>query len=276
MEQYDRELIDPVTGMAEAVARSAVMAAGDLVANGFGNWAELSWKPNREPVTEVDLAANEAAVKVIEEAFPDHNIVTEEAPASRKGSDFTWILDPIDGTVNYTAGIPTFCVSLALAWRGMPVLAAMYHPMLRELITARKGFGARLNGVPAKAGIKKELKSAIIGTDHGRDPSTCQRTLGLVSHLCRSAWTIRILGSAALGLAYVGIGRLDLYFHYRLNPWDFAAGWLIATEGGAIASNWGEPLTTENPTGIVAANPALTEEFLQLANSQGLGQTGCA
>lgn len=179
--------------------------------------------------------------------FPDHSIIGEEGIRGNPNSEYRWVVDPLDGTVNYTYGIPHFCTSIALQRRPAtgPVAAAMggyetvlgaiYDPIRDEMFTAEKGKGAHRNGQPIRASARAELEDAILSVGFAKSADTIERGLRVYQTLIRRVRKIRTLGSAALDLSYVAAGRIEGYLENYIGLWDVAAGILLVTEaGGAI------------------------------------------
>ena len=173
---------------------------------------------------------------VLAERFPDHDILAEELGATnttRTPSRFRWVFDPLDGTTNYAHGLPIFCSSLALEIDGRSEVGAIYDPTRRELFTAERGHGARLNGTPLRASATADLIDALLVTGFPYDVH--QQTGDLVAlfgEFLGRARAVRRLGSAALDLCYVASGRLDGFWEQHLKPWDVSAGALMIEEAG--------------------------------------------
>lgn len=190
-------------------------------------------------VTEADLQSEKIILKIIRDQFPDHHIVSEESYAAESVEHpAVWIIDPLDGTNNFSNGLPLYCVSIAFAVAGRVEVATIYDPLRDELFTAVRGQGARLNSTPISVSSRHQLDQAIVCTGFYYDRGVLMRaTLRAIETLFVSGVRgIRRLGSAALDLAWVACGRLDAFFEYQLAPWDYAAGWLLVTEAGGVCS----------------------------------------
>jgi myo-inositol-1(or 4)-monophosphatase len=217
-------------------------------------------------VTEVDLECERMCRAVLAERFPDHDILAEELGATtsaRTPSRFQWVFDPLDGTTNYAHGLPIFCSSLALEIDGRPEAAAIYDPTRRELFTAEREQGARLNGEPLRVSTTVQLIDALLVTGF---PYTVQKSAGdlvaLFGEFLGRARAVRRLGSAALDMCYVAAGRFDGFWEQHLNHWDVSAGALLIEEaGGRITGIDGAPFDAAAGH-LVASNDQLHAQIL--------------
>jgi len=215
-------------------------------------------------VTEVDQAAEAAIIDVLLKAYPDHAILAEES-GTRGQSEYTWIIDPLDGTTNFIHGFPQYAVSIALRHRNLVTQAVVYDPTRNELFTATRGRGAFLNERRMRVSRRTKLSESLIGTgfpfrqlEHLDD---YVRTFKLITE---NTCGIRRPGAAALDLAYVAAGRLDGFWERGLSAWDMAAGSLLILEAGGLVSNFdGEPGFLEDGH-IVAGTPKIFPPLLQL------------
>ncbi len=218
-------------------------------------------------VTEADLRSEKIILDLIRERFPQHRIVSEESHQSENVLETdVWIIDPLDGTNNFSHGIPLYCVSIAFASKGQVQVGVVYDPNRDELYSAVRGRGAFMNGVPIRVSAADELKQAIICTGFYYDRGEMMRaTLKAIETLFTNGVRgIRRLGSAALDLCWVANGRLDGFFEYRLAPWDYAAGWLLVTEaGGACSDRDGQPMSLD-ANNVMAASPAVHRRLLDI------------
>lgn len=224
-------------------------------------------------VTEVDHAAEAAALQVLRAAFPDHVVVGEEsgaalpspAPQEREepGRGYRWWLDPIDGTRNFVSGLPHICVSVGLWADGLPLVGVLLDPIRNETFAAAAGRGATLNGAPASVSTTTELREALLGFDMGYKGPEGKLLLAALHDLWPGFQSARMMGSAALGIAYAGCGRIDLYAHHYLQPWDIAAAIVFVQEaGGVVTDLQGRPITPESGS-IVAGSPRIHELFME-------------
>jgi myo-inositol-1(or 4)-monophosphatase len=223
--------------VAEALAREA----GQRIVRGRREDVTVNLKGHNDPVTNVDVAVEEFLTSELRELFPGDAVVGEELDTA--GGDGTggkterqWIIDPIDGTLNFSRDVPMFCVSVALQTSGESVVGVIYDPVRNELFSASRGGGAWVDGERMQVSDERELADAVLVTgfphsfredlDHG-GADTQQDNLSNFARLTRASRGVRRLGSAALDLAYVAAGRLDGFWEYFLNRWDTAAGYLL-------------------------------------------------
>ncbi len=244
------------------IAIHAARQAGDIIRSHFHSEKCVSYKEGRSNiVTDVDLLAEKCIIDLLQQNYPGFGIMAEESPATAGELPYTWIIDPIDGTRNYAFGIPHFCVCIALAHGEEVVLGVIYDPMRDELFRAEKGCGAFLDDMPVAVTDKTSLSVSLVSFDLGYDADVGQKMLGVTSALWPGVVSVRVMGSAALGLAYVACSRLDLYFHFSLYPWDLAAGILLVREAGGVVTEFeGQPIGLNSRT-VVASNRAIHREF---------------
>jgi myo-inositol-1(or 4)-monophosphatase len=245
-------------------AVEAVVRAGDLQMARFGQQIQVDKKGAIDLVTEVDLEVERMFRALIGERFPDHEILAEEmggAHAVPPGP--CWVFDPIDGTTNYAHGLPIFCASLALEIDGVPELAAVYDPNRRELFTAERGGGARLNGRPLRVSSAARLVDAMLVTGFPYDVhSRVAEIVGLFGAFVAQARAVRRLGSAAIDLCWVAAGRMDGFWESDLKPWDIAGGALIVSEaGGQVTAMDGSPFLSRGGN-VLASNGRIHESML--------------
>ncbi len=295
--------MDQMLRQVARVGRQAALAAGEVMRRNYLKPHRVTLKGAIDPVTETDYQAQETILAIIRQAFPDHAFLAEERagegdddlgegakgskplplqktppsplPPSLKGlkgpeksepeaPPYRWIIDPLDGTVNFAHGFPMFCVSIALEGAGNVLYGVIYDPLRDELFEAASGEGARLNGAPIKVSATDRLETALVATGFPYDirerlPETLVRlgrVLGVVQGLRRG-------GSAALDLCYVACGRFDGFYEENLKPWDTAAGLLIVEEaGGKITTFDGGPYNLYS-INIAASNEILHERLLR-------------
>lgn len=245
------------------VCIEAARQGGDLVRSRFLTEKEVSFKGWANIVTDVDLASEKTILGLLTAEFPQFSILSEESEPVTNDSAYTWVVDPIDGTRNFAEGIPHFCVVVALA-RGSNVVAGVtYDPMKDELFTAQQGRGAFLNGTPLSVSSRGAVPDSILGFDLGYVDEKAGLALDLVRFLWPRMQGMRLMGSSALGLAYAAAGRLDLYFHHQLSPWDIASGLLLVKEaGGNVVDKQGQAANLFTPS-IIASSPELIGKFLE-------------
>jgi len=215
-------------------------------------------------VTEADHASEAAIFSVIKEDFPDHYILSEEAGELVMDSSYKWIIDPIDGTVNFAHGIPICCVSIGLEQEGEMLMGVVYNPFFNEFYFAQKGYGASLNDKKIQVSSQPSVIHSCLVTgfpytylDQPNGP------LDVFARLIRKGVPVRRLGSAAMDLCWVAAGRFDGFYEHKLQAWDSAAGFLMVEEAGGRVSDFaGRPYSPYQPR-IVATNGLIHDELLQ-------------
>jgi myo-inositol-1(or 4)-monophosphatase len=216
-------------------------------------------------VTEADHASEKAIFKVIQQNHPDHFILSEETGSMPTQSNIKWIIDPIDGTINFANGIPICCVSIGVEENGEMMMGAVYNPFMNELFFAEKGRGAFLNDQPIKVSNKNNLLTSCLVTGFPYQYlDTENGPLQIFEKLIRKSIPVRRLGSAALDLCWTAAGRFDGFYEHKLQAWDSAAGYLIVQEaGGMVTDLKGEKYNPYQP-GIIASNGQIHDQLLNL------------
>ncbi len=214
------------------LAIEAARAAGVLLRENFGEKLEVNAFEDHDIKLDLDVRSQELITGIILTACPDHAIYGEEGIGGNSESDHQWIIDPIDGTVNYFYGLPHFCISIALRVAGEIVLGVVYDPMRDELFEVAKGGPARLNGEVCAVSNRTELKDAVLSVGFAKSKSTIAAGLPLFEKMISRARKCRLMGSAALDLAYIAAGRLDAYIESSVSLWDIAAGQLLVEAAG--------------------------------------------
>ncbi len=214
-------------------------------------------------VTEADHASEKAIIAVIKAQFPHHAILGEESGASVYINDYKWIIDPIDGTINFAHGIPICCVSIGVEHEGELVMGVVYNPLMNEFYFAEKGKGATLNDAPIHVSTQNDLEKSCLVT--GFPYTYLDMTNGpleVFSRLVRRGIPVRRLGSAAIDLCWVASGKFDGFYEHKLEAWDSAAGVLIVKEAGGKVTNFkGEAHSVYQPR-ILATNGFIHEALL--------------
>ena len=225
-------------------------------------------KAANDPVTNVDVEIEEFLQAELHDLFPGDTIVGEElaATSGEESSDDhrTWFVDPIDGTLNFSRGIPMYCVSIALQAGGESVVGVIYDPSRDELFSARRGHGARLDGTSIEVSDVSSLGDSLLVTGFPRSLDAVEEdNLMNFAKLTRASRGVRRLGSAALDLAYVAAGRLDGFWEYYLNPWDTAAGYLLVSEADGRVSDASGGRYTAHEQSVLATNGHLHDEIIE-------------
>lgn len=249
--------------------KNTLLQAIDAAANEIRRFTDQDIKiSNKEGinnlVTEVDHASEKAIIEVIKSQFPDHHILSEECGDLVQDSEYKWIIDPIDGTVNFAHRIPICCISIGIEHNKKMALAAIYNPYLNELFVAERGKGATLNGKTISVSKKENVINACLVTgfpytylDEPNGP------LEVFERFIRKGVPVRRLGSAAIDLAWVACGRFDGFYEHKLQAWDSAAGFLLVEEAGGKVTNMQGAEYSPYLPGIIASNGIIHDELIE-------------
>ena len=225
---------------------------------GINNW-----------VTEADLAAEKAIIEIIKADYPDHFILSEEVGEMATGSDTKWIIDPIDGTINYASGIPLCCVSIGVEQNGEMILGAVYNPFINELFFAQRGSGASLNDKKISVSKKTEVLHSCLVTGFPYTYLDMENgPLEVFERLVRKGVPVRRLGSAAIDLCWVAAGRFEGFFEHSLSAWDSAAGYLIVEEAGGKVTDMNGDKYSHYQKKIVATNGLIHDELIEVIHNR--------
>lgn len=246
------------------IAIEAARTAGRLQMEHVRHDHPVEYKGAFDPVTEVDRMCERAIFEIILGAFPDHDILSEESPFEEKGSPFRWIVDPIDGTTNYSRGFPFFCVSIGLEIEGELKLGVVFVPPLSELFHAEKGRGAYLNGNRIWVSKVQQLGKSLLCTGFPYDvQDRPDFYLRYFRQFISRSFALRRPGSAAIDLCYVAAGRFDGFWEWNLHAWDVAASSLLVTEaGGRMTDFQGGPYSIYSKQAL-ASNGVIHQAMLQ-------------
>jgi len=258
--------------MLQTTLIEAVKAGAAEIQRFFNNTFTISNKEGvNNLVTEADHAAEKAIIDVIKAAYPGHQILSEEVGELRQDSNYKWIIDPIDGTVNFAHGIPLNCVSIGIEHEGEIVLAAVYNPHMNELFFAEKGKGATLNNKPIRVSDQTETLKACLVTGF---PYTYinmpNGPLEIFERFIRKGVPVRRLGSAAIDLCWVAAGRFDGFYEHKLEAWDSAAGFMIVEEAGGKVTDFEGKKFSPYQHRILASNGHIHDEMLRVINGGSL------
>ncbi|MDP9072071.1 MAG: inositol monophosphatase [Actinomycetota bacterium] len=240
----------------------AAHAAGALLLQGRdGDRSAVASKSSlTDMVTEMDRASEDLIARTVLAARPGDAFLAEEGTAGAGTTGVRWVVDPLDGTTNYLYGFPSWAVSVAAETDGRAVAGVVHDPVHGETFTAVRGRGAHCNGRLLRVEGPAELSTALVGTGFSYDAATRGEQAAQLAGIIPAVRDVRRAGAASLDLCWVGLGRLDLYYERGLQPWDWAAGALVATEAGAAL------LTLEDGT-LVAGPPRLHDAFVALVRS---------
>lgn len=251
----------PTINDLERLARGA----GNILRERYNKEHTVHYKGTIDLVTEADHASEAFLISEIQSHFPGSHILAEESGATDGTTEGTWIIDPLDGTVNYAHHIPVFSVCIAYAENGNTLLGAVYDPLRDELFTAERGKGAFLNGQPIHASQATELQKSLLVTGFPYDTwDTELDNFKYFERLAKKTQGVRRLGSAALDGCYVAAGRFEGFWEFSLRPWDIAAAGLIAEEAGArVTKVDGSANYLAAPISFLAAAPGVYEKILE-------------
>ncbi len=252
-----------------SVAISIAEEAGAVVASHFGRTNHEQYKGAVDPVTEADLASETLILARLRAAFPEHRILAEESGGEDWQTEAPlWVVDPLDGTVNFAHHFPHVCVSLALVVDGEVQVGVTHDPLRHETFAARRGAGATCNGAPIHVGTRQRLADALLVTGFPYDRRTAfDNNAQRVDPFLRRSQGLRRTGSACLDLAYIAAGRLDGYWELRLKPWDVAAGILLVREAGGVCTDFAGVSDTRrllSGAEMVASNGVFHHDMLRV------------
>lgn len=254
---------------AEQVAREAIAKASRTLVRGFRRQKEVHFKGRGNVVTDADYRAEARILQHLQREFPEFSILSEEKGAIEGSSGWMWIVDPLDGSRNFASENPHFAVNLGLAYEGEMELAFTYDTLRKEMFHARRGGGAFLNDKPIRVSQQETIAASVLSTDMGYDEEMARRAVLMLADIWPGMQTIRIMGSAALGLAWAACGRVDMYFHHALAPWDVMCGLLLVREaGGVVTTGSGATADFRTPS-VIASNTAIHGEFMERTEGSG-------
>lgn len=263
-----------------AFAETLARGSGALLRDKQQELREIDTKSTpTDLVTDADKASEAWLVKAIRETYPDHAILGEEGtgdPSLLDQDGYVWVIDPLDGTVNYAHQLPMYAVSIGLLLDGQPLLGAIYLPVLDQMFSAERSQGATLNGQPISVSDTPTLQQAVLATGFSYDKHISEQdNLANLTRLLKRIRGIRRMGAAAVDLAYTACGRLDGYWEEKIQPWDIAAGVIIVQEaGGTITGYTGEPVQLAQGH-LIASNghlhQAIREELAPYAAHYNIG-----
>jgi myo-inositol-1(or 4)-monophosphatase len=246
-----------------SVAEEGARRSGEILADRFHQRRKIEFKSGIDLVTDADRASEAQLVSWLRSRYPTHSILAEESGA-KAGQTLRWLVDPLDGTTNYSHQMPHFSVSVAVEGPNGLLAGAVYDPLRDEMFRAAKGLGAQLNGDRIRPSAIGALEQALLCTGFPYDVrERPEAPLGLFSRFLRKAQGIRRLGSAALDLAYVAMGRFDGFFEFGLKPWDIAAGSLLVREAGGVVLQLDGAALNLAVGDVLACAPGIEEVFVR-------------
>lgn len=220
-------------------------------------------------VTEADHASEKAIINTIKQNFPTHFILSEETGELAQDSEYKWIIDPIDGTINFSKGIPICCVSIAVEKNGQMILGAVYSPFLNEFFFAERGQGATLNDKKIQVSNQTQVIKSCLVTGFPYTYLDMENgPLQVFERLIRKGVPVRRLGSAALDLCWVAAGRFDGFYEHKLQAWDSAAGFLIVEEAGGKVTDFENEYYSPYQPHLVATNGMIHNELIEVIHNR--------
>ncbi|HBO24965.1 MULTISPECIES: inositol-1-monophosphatase [unclassified Providencia] len=254
------------------IAIRAARKAGNHIAKNYEmpSNIKVTQKGVNDFVTNVDQESELLIIDIIRKSYPDHTIITEESgELLGKDDDTQWVIDPLDGTTNFTKRLPHFAVSIAVRVKGRTEVAVVYDPMRNELFSAVRGQGAQLNGYRLRVEATRDLDGTIIATGfpfkHKQHTAPFMNIMNKMFEKCAD---FRRTGSAALDLCYVAAGRVDAYYEIGLKPWDFLGGELILREAGGIMTDFVGNHNYLASGNIIAGNPRIVRDILNVMKDE--------
>jgi myo-inositol-1(or 4)-monophosphatase len=247
----------------------AALSAGEILHRHFSKKIRIDYKGRIDPVTEADRSSQDLIFKLVRKQFPGHALLGEEGPRTVQSQEYCWIIDPLDGTVNFIHGVPIFCVSIGVMHQGKMISGVVHAPLLKETFVAERGKGAWLNGRKIQVSSVNRLVRSLAVTGFPYYVfAKPQRVVRNLVRVMKEVQGIRRLGSAALDLSYVAMGRFETFWEEGLSPWDVAAGSLLVEEAGGRITDlkggddylWGR--------NILASNGKVHRSVLRMVTSQ--------
>lgn len=248
-------------------AIKAAKLAGEKLEYYFETILEHEEKDDKSFVTKADKEADQLIIDLVNKKFPTHQILTEENGTLGEENEYLWVVDPLDGTLNFTRGIPIFSTSIAVVKNNRPVAAVVYNPITDSLFTAEVGNGAFWNGERMQVSEIDKIEEAIVSMGRARDNENKQKTLEIYTKFYSKLKSQRVLGGAALELAWVAAGRLEGFVSVGLKKWDSFAGVLLVTEAGGKISDFSGQDWGPETTHFIASNERVHQDLISIVNS---------
>lgn len=245
-------------------ALKAARASGEILRNYFKDGCEVYQKGIFDLVTDADFESEKKAIEIISQEFPDHSFACEECGAfGDTNSEYKWLIDALDGTINFSRKLPLFSVSIGLLKNDLPLLSVVYNPITDELYFAEKGKGAYLNDKKIKISNNSHIKESIFASDLTKDRNYHDQFFKIFSSLSKDILGIRLTQSTSINLAFVAEGRYDAYIKNKINFCDVAAGVLLCEEAGGLAMDFSGDVITKCSKNIIVCNQYLKNEILE-------------
>ena len=250
-------------------SKKLALEAGNILIKYFGKPNSISHKSSLiDLVTNADIESEALIINSIKLKYPTHTIITEESNLDKKISDFTWVIDPLDGTTNFIHNLPIFAVSIGLKYKGNTIVGVVYNPAANKMFYALKGAGSFLNEYQINVSSSNTLTESLIvtGFPYLHDKKWDNSFL-IFKEFYSKSQGVRRLGAAALDLCFVAMGRFEVFDEFNLKSWDVCAGALIAEEAGATVSDWNGSKYPSSGKRIIATNGKVHDESLKILNN---------
>jgi len=252
------------TNQVKKISIECVKEAGKLLMENIDKVKEVSFKAKSDIVTNIDIQSEKIIVDKIKTNFPEHSILSEESGFVDQHSEYVWIMDPIDGTMNYYHASAPFRVALCLTYKQKPIISTIYNPIKDELYFAEAGQGATLNDKKIIVNDNFELKNSVVMTHISSKKEARARTILALDSIFKKTLHMRMFGSGLAAMSYVASGKFDVFFNVKTYPWDILPGALLVQEaGGVVTDIEGNKITTESMS-VLATNGKVHDQMLQL------------
>lgn len=252
-------------------ATQIVKRAGEKLLELSKDTVKYSMKNRHDILAEADLASEKIIIDSIRSKFPGHAILSEEAGADTKSSEYLWIIDPLDGTIGYARGLDEYCVVIALQYRNQEQFSLIYQPTTEKLYMAEKGKGAFLNGKQIHVSNEEKLINMILGLECSSEATDRKKNFDILANVCTDVRHARIFGSGSIQLARIAEGKTDIFYriHFlrdKIKYWDYAPGALLVQEAGGEVTDLQGALLNRNSTSVIASNGKVHKEILTILN----------
>lgn len=252
-------------------AFKAARASGDILKCYFNSECGIYKKGDFDLVTDADFKSEKKAIEIISHDFPDHGFICEESgKIGNQESEYKWLIDALDGTINFTRNIPLFSVSIALLKNDLPMLSVIYNPITGDFYYAEKGRGAFLNEKKLQISNSSKLSNSILVSDLTKYKEHHDEFFNIIRSLSKDVLGLRLTQSTSINLAFVAEGRYDAYIKNKINYYDIIGGTLICEEAGGIAIDFLGNRISKNSKGIIVSNSSLNNMILNKINSEKL------
>lgn len=250
--------------LAGNIAKEAVKKAGKMLMEHYGHIAEVSFKGKSDIVTNVDKESEKIILGAIKNHFPGHMVLSEEAGLISGEEKYTWVIDPLDGTINYCYGSELFSIGICLLENKKPILSTIYRPIKDDLYFAIKGQGATLNGSRIQVSDRDQLKDSVVMFHLSSKKEHRKRTIDILDNIFKNSLHMRMFGGGLMSMAYIAEGKFNVFFNVKTNPWDILPGTLIIEEAGGKVTDINGKEIDYHSDSVLATNGKVHDEMLKL------------